>query len=313
MMHDSSALRPVTGQTPAGRELPPPEVTHVRPDAPVDVRFLIDRGPGRLLGAISVSAIGQAGAVALALLVLSLLPKPTTSAVALLPNTLNYDIVWIPQEGPGGGGGGGGNRSPEPPRKMELPGRDKISLPVTRPVQLNPPKQEEKEPPPLEQLSIPAVAMASGIQTLPGDLQGVAASDSTSQGPGSGGGAGTGRGTGIGPGDGSGLGPGSGGGTGGGVYRPGSGVSTPRILREVKPQYTSEAMRAKIQGEVWLEAVVQPDGTIGHVEIVRSLDSVFGLDQEALKAARQWRFAPGTRMGQPVAVLVTIQMTFTLR
>jgi len=313
MMHDSSALRPVTGQTPAGRELPPPEVTHVRPDAPVDVRFLIDRGPGRLLGAISVSAIGQAGAVALALLVLSLLPKPTTSAVALLPNTLNYDIVWIPQEGPGGGGGGGGNRSPEPPRKMELPGRDKISLPVTRPVQLNPPKQEEKEPPPLEQLSIPAVAMASGIQTLPGDLQGVAASDSTSQGPGSGGGAGTGRGTGIGPGDGSGLGPGSGGGTGGGVYRPGSGVSTPRILREVKPQYTSEAMRAKIQGEVWLEAVVQPDGTVGHVEIVRSLDSVFGLDQEALKAARQWRFVPGSRMGQPVAVLVTIQMTFTLR
>jgi len=90
-------------------------------------------------------------------------------------------------------------------------------------------------------------------------------------------------------------------------------VSTPRILREVKPQYTSEAMRAKIQGEVWVEAVVLPDGSVGRAEIVRSLDPVFGLDQEAIKAARQWRFVPGTRMGQPVSVLVTIQMTFTLR
>ena len=86
-----------------------------------------------------------------------------------------------------------------------------------------------------------------------------------SQGSGSGGGAGTGTGSGIGPGTGSGLGPGSGGGTGGGVYRLGNGVTTPRVLREVKPQYTSDAMRAKVQGTVLLECVVQPDGTVGDV------------------------------------------------
>jgi protein TonB len=97
------------------------------------------------------------------------------------------------------------------------------------------------------------------------------------------------------------------------VFRPGAGITLPRPLREVKPQYTAEAMRAKIQGEVWLEAVVLPDGTVGRVEILRSLDSVFGLDQEAIKAARQWRFAPGMRMGEAVPVLVTISMTFTLR
>jgi len=49
------------------------------------------------------------------------------------------------------------------------------------------------------------------------------------------------------------------------------------------------------------------------VRVIRSLDPVFGLDQEALKAARQWRFVPGRRQGQPVPVLVSIELTFTLR
>jgi TonB family protein len=49
------------------------------------------------------------------------------------------------------------------------------------------------------------------------------------------------------------------------------------------------------------------------MKVTRSLDQTFGLDQEALKAARQWRFVPGTRFGQPVSVLVTIELTFTLR
>jgi protein TonB len=80
-----------------------------------------------------------------------------------------------------------------------------------------------------------------------------------------------------------------------------------------KPQYTSQAMRAKIQGTVLLECIVQPDGTVGQVRVLRSLDPTFGLDQEAIKAARNWRFKPGIRRGEPVAVLVTIEMAFTLR
>src|SRR4029077_9129912 len=112
---------------------------------------------------------------------------------------------------------------------------------------------------------------------------------------------------------GSGLGAGFGGGTGGGVYQPGNGVSLPRILREVKPQYTSDAMRAKIQGAVLLQCVVRPDGSVTDIQVMRSLDPRFGLDEEAIKAARQWRFAPGTRMGQPVSVQITIELTFTLR
>jgi protein TonB len=84
------------------------------------------------------------------------------------------------------------------------------------------------------------------------------------------------------------------------------------VLREVKPQYTLEAMRAKIQGTVLLDCVVKADGTVGDVEVLRSLDKT-GLDQEAIRAARAWQFEPGTRNGEPVPVLVTIELTFTLR
>jgi TonB family protein len=117
----------------------------------------------------------------------------------------------------------------------------------------------------------------------------------------------------VGSGVGSGLGPGFGGGTGGGVYQPGNGVTLPRIVREVKPQYTSDAMRAKIQGAVLLQCVVRPDGSVSDIQVVRSLDPTFGLDQQAIAAAKQWRFQPGTRMGAPVAVQITIELTFTLR
>jgi hypothetical protein len=47
------------------------------------------------------------------------------------------EIVWIPQAGPGGGGGGGGNQMPDPPKKAELPGKEKITVPVTKPPRRN--------------------------------------------------------------------------------------------------------------------------------------------------------------------------------
>jgi protein TonB len=97
------------------------------------------------------------------------------------------------------------------------------------------------------------------------------------------------------------------------VYQPGSGVTTPELLKEVKPQYTADAMRAKIQGTVEVECIVQPDGTVTDIRVVKSLDPTFGLDQEAIKAARQWRFRPGRRLGQPVPVLIRIALDFTIR
>lgn len=100
---------------------------------------------------------------------------------------------------------------------------------------------------------------------------------------------------------------------GGLTYQRGSGITSPRVLREVKPQYTSDAMRAKVQGTVLVACVVRPDGTVGDVQIVRSLDPTFGLDLQAIAAVKQWKFAARTRLGEPVAVRITIELTFTLR
>ena len=90
-----------------------------------------------------------------------------------------------------------------------------------------------------------------------------------------------------------------------------SGRAVTRVSTE--PTRTSEAMRAKVQGSVWLECIVMPDGSVGEVKVTRSLDPIFGLDQEAIKAAKMWRFRPGMRQGEPVPVIITIELTFTLR
>jgi TonB family protein len=199
---------------------------------------------------------------------------------------------------------------PDPPKKAELPGKEKLTVPAVKPPAPTPEVKPET-PKPEEQINIPAQTMAAAQTTAPGAIESNQAT--ASQGVGTGGGAGTGSGSGLGQGQGSGLGAGSGGGTGGGTYRPGNGVTVPTLIKEVKPAYTAEAMRAKVQGEVLVECVVLPDGSVGNVQILKSLDATFGLDQEAIKAAKQWRFRPGLRQGEPVPVLITIALSFTLR
>jgi TonB family protein len=99
------------------------------------------------------------------------------------------------------------------------------------------------------------------------------------------------------------------------IYKPGqdTGVTLPRVVREVKPEYTPAAMRARIQGTVWLTTIVLANGDVGDVTVAKSLDAEHGLDQQAIDATRQWKFEPGTREGKPVSVEVTIEMTFTLK
>jgi len=86
----------------------------------------------------------------------------------------------------------------------------------------------------------------------------------------------------------------------------------PKIVRQVKPSYTPEGVRARISGIVLVECVVGVDGAPRDCRVSRSLDQQFGLDQEALKAAAQWRFEPGTRDGMPVPVVVSIELGFYL-
>jgi bla regulator protein BlaR1 len=98
------------------------------------------------------------------------------------------------------------------------------------------------------------------------------------------------------------------------IYRlPDASVDGPKILHEVKPVYTAEAMQAKIQGRIKLEAVIKKDGTVGDVQVVESLDKEYGLDNQAIIATKQWTFEPATKDGTPVNVRVDIEMTFTLK
>jgi protein TonB len=250
----------------------------------------------RLGGAMGASALSHGAFVLIILLIMRLAPQPGSHA--MLIDRLPRQIVWIAEPGAGGGGGGGGNRQTEPIRKAELPGKETITVPV-------------EKPPEEEKVTIPAVTMSAAEETKPGALDSNV--DTASQGTGKDNGAGTGSGRGLGDGEGNGLGPGFGRGAGGDVYRPGNVIVSPRLLRSVRPNYTAEAMRAKMQGAVRLEGVVLPDGSVGDLKVTRSLDPVFGLDQEAIKAAKQFRFVPGTRFGEPVAVLVSFEIEFTLR
>lgn len=89
------------------------------------------------------------------------------------------------------------------------------------------------------------------------------------------------------------------------------GYRNPGLLRDVKPRYTADAMRSKVQGTVVVEALLQADGAIGWACVVKRLDSA--LDMEAVKAAREWRFVPATKDGAPVPCMVSIELTFTLK
>jgi protein TonB len=154
------------------------------------------------------------------------------------------------------------------------------------------------------------------METLPGAVTPIDQLDSVSRGPGTGPGGGGGRGSGSGQ-DGEGPGADAGrlGNFGGGPRQPGNGVTSPKLIHEVKPQYTADAVRAKLQGVIEMEAVVLPNGTVdpASIRVMRSLDSLFGLDRQAMKALQEWRFQPGTFKGQPVAVRINVELTFTLR
>src|SRR5439155_21240391 len=215
--------------------------------------------------------------------------------------------------GPGGGGGGGGLLQKAPPPKALREGHRAISSPLPirmppRPIVPAPKPPEPKPEPPLKAEPLPTVI--APIIIAPADTRnrsGVLAqtpADTDSRGPGAGGGAGTGRGTGLGEGDGSGIGPGSGGGTGGGPFRPGSGIAPPRLLREVKADYTDDARRRGIAGDVVLEIVVKHDGSVGDVRILQGLGA--GRNERAVQAGQQWRFAPAQRLGAPADGLVQL-------
>ncbi len=226
--------------------------------------------------------------------------------VDISPYLAQLQVPVKPDPGDSGGGGGGGANSPLPASRGRLP---RFSLEP----QLAPPTPVIRNRNP--KLAVEPTVKVSPDVTLPqvdlsvfGDPFG--ADGPPSAGPGTGGGIGSGRGTGVGSGTGAGVGPGSGGGIGGGVFRIGGGVSQPRLLQKVEPEYSEEARKAKYQGTVMLAVEVWEDGLAHNIRILRSLG--LGLDEKAIEAVKQWRFAPGKKDGKPVRVAAQVQVSFRL-
>ena len=260
----------------------------------------------------AVASLTAHAAVALLAVLLSI-GRTESASIVDSPHEDSH-LVFLMSPGPGGGGGGGGLRQPKPApkilRKSERP-RPQLSVPPVKeaePVVVA--KQEAPEPEPAKAIIAPVETVAANEVDRVGQIEhAVDAPDSN--GPGSNGGVGTGQGSGNGEGLGSGIGDGEGGGTGGGPYRPGSGIEPPRLLHEVKAQYTEDARRRGIAGDVVLEVVVRRDGSVGDAHVLQGLG--YGLDERAISAVRQWRFAAAHRKGVPVDVLVEVAVEFTLR
>ena len=200
-----------------------------------------------------------------------------------------------------GGGGGGGAR--------QVLDASKGKLPKPEPRQFTPPRVDPFE----AKLQMPQSIIA------PPDVPNLQANNFgdplsklgiASNGTGFGGGIGSGGDGGVGPGHGGGAGQGLDGGFGGGIYRAGGGVSAPRLLFRVEPEYSEEARKAKWQGTVVLSIIVDETGRPNHVSVQRSLG--LGLDQKAIDAVSQWRFKPGQKDGKAVPVIATVEVNFRL-
>lgn len=229
----------------------------------------------------------------------------------------NIHLVYYSEggSGVGGGGGGGGREEQREATKAQVSGLEVSRAPV---------KRTEREPPPVEPpptIETPEnekpivetpVTLPSGGEDTPGVIieEAPAASETgASAGPGRGGGIGDGVGPGIGSGTGSGVGPGSGGGSGGGPYRPGGGVSMPKLIHEEKVVFPDEARRHFTTGVVILEAVVRRDGSVGNIKVIRPLPH--GCVEAGIAALKKWRFLPGRKDGVPVDVYFLVTFTFS--
>jgi TonB family protein len=226
------------------------------------------------------------------LLLLLLVAAARPSHLAATPAIASKAVKFIYTVAPGPQGAGGGSDTAAEPRTAHVPESAPIVIAAPRAITNLDPRPVAAVP----------VMTEQAVDVLPGAPMPL---DGSTPGRGSGPGTGGGNGPGMGPGEGPGAGE---------VYAAGvGGVSDPALIREVKPNYTVDAMRAKIQGVVIMDVVVLADGTVDprRIRITRSLDS--GLDGEAVIAVRQWRFHPSMLLGHPVASRVTVELAFTLR
>lgn len=194
---------------------------------------------------------------------------------------------------------GGGSRPKMAPPKVApvLPKPEPILVPIPDPT--------PNDPEPLrrtEVLEIPKVVQEINPDLSIGDI------DAPPGPPGPGGRGGPGTGTGLASGPGGGSGP-----PGDGVYEYGTpGIVDPQILVQTIPSYTDEAIKAKVQGVVLLQAIIRKNGRVDSPVVLRGLG--YGLEEKAIREiVANWRFRPAMLNGRAVDLQATIEVTFNLR
>jgi periplasmic protein TonB len=239
-----------------------------------------------------------------------LMSPGTTQAKTMVVTPLDITSPYLPKLPPGakkaGGGGGGGAHELLPASKGKLP---KFSLTQIVPPKVKPPDNPKFAATPTV-LGMPDMKLASPNMSNWGDPMSKVTNDSN--GPGSGNGIGSGNGTGVGSGSGGGVGPGEGGGAGGGIFNAGTGgYGIPACIYCPQAQFSDEAVKAKYQGTVLLQAIITPDGRATEIRVLKGLG--LGLDEKAVEAVRTWRFKPASGPnGKPASVRQTIEVTFHL-
>ncbi len=94
------------------------------------------------------------------------------------------------------------------------------------------------------------------------------------------------------------------------VERVGNEVRAPVLATKREPEYSADALSAKLTGTVLLKVVIGADGQAHDLKLIKGLG--FGLDEKAAEAISQWTFTPGTRGGAPVSVEATVEVNFKL-
>jgi periplasmic protein TonB len=87
------------------------------------------------------------------------------------------------------------------------------------------------------------------------------------------------------------------------------GIDAPNKIHDAIPVYPSLARSAGVQGVVIIEATVDTQGDVAAAKVLRSVPL---LDEAAVSAVRQWKYTPARLNGEPVAVLITVTVNFTL-
>ncbi len=258
---------------------------------------------GSTVAHVIVLALIIGGTILARRVVAKVVAKPAVETKLIDPG----DFILKPAKTQAGGGGGGGDRDVLKASAGRLP---KFSMQP----QIVPPAAVIRNPAPKlafePTVMVPPDLKIVANNNMPnlGDPKSTAVIPSN--GTGSGSGIGSGSGGGVGSGNGRGVGPGEGMGAGGGVYRPGGGVTAPRVIYQTEPEFSDEARKAKYQGTCVLGLVVDATGRPTAIRVINALG--MGLDEKAIESVKNWRFEPGKRDGHPVPVEIAVEVDFHL-